>query len=462
MPFRIERFSIAFAAVGCIALTVFAPFALAQAPTPGQLNALFSGIASPQEPGLAVLIRQNGQTLFERGYGMRDLRSSLPIDAHTNFRLASFTKQFTAMSIMLLVHDGKLRYDDHLTDVFPDFPAYGRTITIRNLLNHTSGLISYEDLMQKKYAGKSWEQIPQITDADVLALAEQQTGTKFPPGTNWEYSNGGYCILGAMIEKVSGMSYADFLHQRIFAPLQMDHTVAHVYGKDTISNRAYGYTNDAGVWLETDQSPTSATLGDGGVYTSLDDLAKWDEALRNHTLLSAAEIEPAITPAPVPADAANWPNASSGAPMAYGFGWFLDPYRGHARMWHTGSSIGFRTVIERFTDSNLTIIILSNRGDLDTAALALKAADLYFLGDSSPNSAQGLEDFLDRAAVVAKSSDRDKLAGMRESTEIPNCPSRVNAGYPFDNRRYGIEMCDRTSSPRRKTESFEGASNQGS
>jgi CubicO group peptidase (beta-lactamase class C family) len=171
------------------------------------------------------------------------------------------------------------------------------------------------------------------------------------------------------------------LRQRIFAPLKMDHTVAHVYGKDEVSNRAYGYTNDAGVWLETDQSPTSATLGDGGIYTSLDDLAKWDDALRKHTLLSAAEMQPAITPQnshAVLVENPDDPSKSTGKkPAPYGFGWFLDPYRGHPRMWHTGSSIGFRTVIERFIDSNLTIIILSNRGDLDTAALALKAADLY-------------------------------------------------------------------------------------
>jgi CubicO group peptidase (beta-lactamase class C family) len=367
-------------AVACLFLLLsfaYVPAVLAQTPSAEQLNAIFSGIASPQEPGLAVVIRQNGHTLFERGYGMRDLRSGLPIDARTNFRLASFTKQFTAMSIMLLVHDGKLHYDDHLTDIFPDFPAYGGAITVRNLLNHTSGLIAYEDLMDKKYAGKQWYEIPQITDAGVLALAEQQSGTKFPPGSNWEYSNGGYCILDAIIEKVSGTSYADFLRQRIFAPLKMDHTVAHVYGKDEVANRAYGYTNDAGVWLESDQSPTSATLGDGGVYTSIDDLAKWDDALRNHTLLSAAEMQPAITPVPIPPDAANWPKADTSVPMAYGFGWFLDSYRGHARTWHTGSSIGFRTVIERFTENNLTIIVLSNRGDLDTPALALKAADLY-------------------------------------------------------------------------------------
>ncbi|MGC1104999.1 MAG: serine hydrolase domain-containing protein [Candidatus Acidiferrales bacterium] len=381
MSLRAHHCAIAATLAWYLALTALAPSARAQAPTSEQLNAIFSGIASPQDPGLAVLIRQNGRTLFEREYGMRDLRSNLPIDAHTNFRLASFTKQFTAMSIMLLVHDGKLHYDDHLTDIFPDFPAYGRAITIRNLLNHTSGLIAYEDLMDKKYAGKSWEEIPQITDAGVLALAEQQTGTKFPPGTQWEYSNGGYCILAMIVERVSGMPFAEFLRQRIFAPLKMDHTVAHVYGKDEVADRAYGYTNDAGVWLETDQSPTSATLGDGGIYTSLDDLAKWDDALRNHTLLSAAEFQPAITPensaAVLPSAVDDLPKAAGAKPLAYGFGWFLDPYRGHARMWHYGSTIGFHTVIERFTENNLTIIILANRTDVDLAALALRAADLY-------------------------------------------------------------------------------------
>ena len=377
-----------------VAFCLFAPLASAapQAPaqtsTSDQLNAISSGVASSQEPGLAVLIRQNGQTVFEREYGLRDLRSRLPIDAQTNFRLASFTKQFTAMAVMLLVHDGKLHYDDRLTDVFPDFPPYGRTITIRNLLSHTSGLLAYEDLMDKTYAGKSWEDIPQITDAEVLSLAEQQTGTKFPPGTKWEYSNGGYCILAMIVEKVSGMPFADFLHERIFAPLKMGHTVAHVYGKDTVTDRAYGYTNDAGRWLETDQSPTSATLGDGGIYTSLTDLAKWDDALRNHTLLSAPEMQPAVTPQnseAVLVENPDDPSKSSDKPAPYGFGWFLDPYRGHARMWHSGSSIGFRTVIERFTDNNLTIIVLSNRGDLDTGALALRAADLYLKqGTSKP------------------------------------------------------------------------------
>src|SRR5215472_9189359 len=119
----------------------------AQASVEKRIDALFSDVTSPDVPGLAVLVRQNAQTVFERGYGVRDLRTKSKVDAHSNFRLASFTKQFTAIAIMLLVHDGKIRYDATLTEIFPDFPAYGKSIRIRNLLNHTSGLPDYEDLM---------------------------------------------------------------------------------------------------------------------------------------------------------------------------------------------------------------------------------------------------------------------------------------------------------------------------
>ena len=138
------------------------------------------------------------------------------------------------------------------------------------------------------------------------------------------------------------------------------------------------------MFQETDQSSTSATLGDGGIYSNLLDLAKWDDALRNHTLLSAEEMKPALAPAGLahgqptlwPAEA-NDDNLDPGKPVSYGFGWFLDPYRGHPRMWHTGSTMGFRTIIERLTADHLTIIILSNRSDLDPQTLALETADLY-------------------------------------------------------------------------------------
>jgi CubicO group peptidase (beta-lactamase class C family) len=342
---------------------------------PAAIDAIFAPLRSANAPGVAVLVVRHGKPVFRQGYGVTDLRTLHPITPDTNFRLASFTKQFTAACIMLLVRDGKLHYDDNLTDVFPEFPAYGKAITIRNLLNHTSGLPDYEDILMKQYPNTPEDKIPQILDAGVLKLLEQQTEGKFPPGSKWEYSNSGYATLAMVVEKVSGKPFGQFLHDRIFAPLKMDHTLAYEKGKNEVPNRAYGHSNENGTWRETDQSPTSAVLGDGGIYTSIDDLVKWEGALREHTLLTAAEMQPALTPVQPTGGPAK---DESGKPVSYGFGWFLDPYKGHKRMFHDGSTVGFRTTIQRFPDDDLTVIILANRADLNPAELALKVAELYF------------------------------------------------------------------------------------
>lgn len=337
-----------------------------------QTAALFASIL-PSTPGAAVEVIRNGQIVFQHGYGVTDLRTPHPIDEHTNFRLASLTKQFTAMAIMLLVHDGKLRYDESLTEVFPDFPAYGKTVTIREILNHTSGLLDYEDLMGKQYGSTPDDQIPQISDAGVLALMEKASTTQFPPSSKWQYSNSGYCVLAMVIEKISGKSYGEFLKERIFVPLKMSNTLAYEKGKNEIPNRAYGHTPDGTTFRETDQSSTSATLGDGGVYTSLADLAKWDAALAGHTLLSEAEMRPALTPVHPSAS----PAQENGHAVSYGFGWFLESYHDQQRMWHYGETIGFRTSIQRFPKDHLTVIVLCNRTDLSAIDLALKTADIY-------------------------------------------------------------------------------------
>lgn len=356
--------------------------ALAQQATESGFDASIDSILAPlagaRSPGLAVLVRKDGHTVFQRGYGVRELRSYRKIDRTTDFRLASFTKQFTALAIMLLVHDGKLRYDERLTDLFPDFPAYGRAITVRHLLTHTSGLLDYEDLM-----GPTWTAAHQIQDEEVLSLLARQTHLKFAPGASWDYSNSGYVLLGLIVAKASGEPFGKFLENRIFHPLQMGGTLMFVNGKNQVSNRAFGHTKDASGFVETDQSSTSATQGDGGIYSNLEDLAKWDRALEAHTLLSEREMRQAVTPVKLnDGSQPNWPtqpgddNLHPGKPVSYGFGWFLDPYQGRARMWHTGSTMGFRTVIEGFTGEKLTVVILCNRTDLDPGELALKVADL--------------------------------------------------------------------------------------
>lgn len=357
-------------------------------------DSVLAGLVKPREPGFAFLLRYAGRKVYLRTEGLRDLRTDAKIDAQTNFRLASFTKQFTAMAIMLLVHDGKLRYDQTLTEVIPGFPAYGKNVTIRNLLNHTGGLPDYEDLMEaaeKAKASPVWTPEQQIQDDEVLSLLEKESKGKFAPGTSWSYSNSGYVVLGLIVAKVSGQSYANFLHERIFGPLHMDHTIVYQKGINEVSNRAFGHSKNGADLKETDQSPTSATLGDGGIYSNLEDLAKWDDALRNHTLLTTEEMQPALTPAKL-ADGSPtvWPQAQPsddnlhpGKPVVYGFGWFLDPYKDHPRMWHTGGTMGFRTVIERFTRENLTIIVLANRTDLDPEKLALQVFDIYLAGSSA-------------------------------------------------------------------------------
>ena len=339
-----------------------------------QTDAIFARLKSKDAPGVGVVVIHHGKRLFRSGYGVTDLRTKNPIEPDTNFRLASFSKQFTAASIMLLVKDGKLHYDDHLTDVFPEFPAYGKAITIRNLLNHTSGLPDYEDLLEKQYPNVPDEKIPQIHDDGVLKLLEQQSAGQFPPGSRWQYSNSGYVVLGLIVEKVAGRPFGHFLHDRIFAPLQMTHTLAYEKGKNEVPHRAYGHTKENKGWRETDQSSTSATLGDGGIYSSVDDLERWDRALREHTLLSAAEMQPALTsvqPTGGPA------KSQEGKDVSYGFGWFVDPYQGHQRMYHEGETMGFRTTIQRFPSDDLTVIVLANRTDIDPQELALKVADLY-------------------------------------------------------------------------------------
>jgi CubicO group peptidase (beta-lactamase class C family) len=343
----------------------------AEQPSSKQMDNIFARLASANAPGGAVMIIDHGRIVFQHGYGVTDVKSRRPIDVHTNFRLASDTKQFTAMAVMLLVHDGKLHYEDRLADILPEFPAYARAITVRNLLNHTSGLPDYEELMPK-YDKVPADEVPQIQDGEVLKLLEQQKTTKFPPGSKWEYSNSGYVVLGSIVAKLARKSFPEFLQERIFRPLGMNSTVAYVKGKNEIGNRAYGHSPTDQGWEQTDQSPTSATLGDGGVYSSLTDLAKWDDALRHHRLLREDEMRPAITPVKVPGVV-----ELDGKPAAYGFGWFLNDYRGHRRMWHYGETMGFRSAIQRFVDDQLTVVVLLNRTDVDPTGLALKAADLY-------------------------------------------------------------------------------------
>jgi CubicO group peptidase (beta-lactamase class C family) len=332
-------------------------------------DAIFDVLRADDAPGGAVLAVQDGRILFQHAYGLASLKTREPNTPRTNFRLASVTKQFTAMCIMLLVHDGKLRYDERLSDVFPDFPPYGHSIRIRNLLSHTGGLPDYEDIMDQQH----WPADRQIHDGEVLDLLEHAPGARFEAGTRFSYSNSAFVVLGLVVEKRSGKPFGQFLHDRIFAPLGMTNTLAYEKGKNEVPHRAYGHTFDNGQWRETDQSTTSATLGDGGIYSSLDDLAKWYRALDEYTLLGPEEMAPAWNPVDLPPGAVEF----DGIPTGYGFGWALDTLDGFRRIWHSGDTVGFRANVQRFPQRRLTVVVLENRTEPLPRPLATKLAQIY-------------------------------------------------------------------------------------
>ncbi|HDT13908.1 MAG TPA: class A beta-lactamase-related serine hydrolase [Candidatus Aminicenantes bacterium] len=336
-------------------------------------DALLAKLGSPREPGAGVIVLRDGQVAYIGTRGVGDMLAMRPIDGRTTFRLASLSKAFTATAVMLLVRDGKLSYEDSLTGIFPDFPEYGRGITVRHLLTHTSGLPDYEDLMPAADPSIPVEET-QIDDAGVLTLLKGQKAGWFAPGALWRYSNSGYVVLGLIVERVSGRSFPAFLEERVFGPLRMSNTVAFVRGRNRVPDRAFGYTKEGDRWRFTDQSPTSATLGDGGVYSSLYDMTLWDEAFRRNLLLGEADLGEALTPVRVPGKG---PVGPDGKPADYGFGWFLNAWRARPRMWHYGETRGFRTAIQRFTADGLTVIVLANRSDVDATEMSLKVADFF-------------------------------------------------------------------------------------
>ena len=325
-----------------------------------QVDALFAELAGAGAPGAAVVVARRDSVIFSAGYGLADLEHRVPVTPSTAFRLASVSKQFTAAAILTLVDAARLSIDARLGDVLADVPAYARGINVRHLLTHTSGVPDYEPLLGSG-AG------PQLEDRDVLALLHRAKALYFAPGTSWRYSNSGYALLALVVERVSGDTFASYLRRHVFDRAGMPTAVAHQEGVDTVTRRAYGHSLEGGTWRRTDQNRTSAVLGDGGIYASAEELARWSAALDRHAVLSVALFREMTTPA----------RLTSGAATAYGYGWFLDFHRGHPRQRHEGDSIGFRTAIHRYPDVGLTVIVLVNRGAAPIDALSDAVANVF-------------------------------------------------------------------------------------
>lgn len=317
-------------------------------------------------PGASLLVLCDGKPLVRRSYGMADLEAGTPATPHTNYRLASVSKQFTAAAVLLLAEDDRLQLDDKARRWLPTLPTTAAHVTIEHLLTHTAGLIDYEDVMDPAHTH-------QVRDADVLGLLETGDRTYFAPGCGYRYSNSGYALLALIVERASERRYADFLRERIFAPLGMANTVAYEAGISEVTHRAYGYSFENGPsfdygpagrtgWHRTDQSTTSAVLGDGGIYSSLDDLANWDAALYDERLLTASSLEKAFAPA----------TATDDPGVRYGYGWRITG----ETLWHSGETIGFRNVIVRYPRDRTTVVLLTNRDDPEPYATAKSVAEI--------------------------------------------------------------------------------------
>jgi CubicO group peptidase (beta-lactamase class C family) len=307
-------------------------------------------------PGASLLVVRDATRNLWRSYGLANLEERITATPGTNYRLASVTKQFTAAAILLLAEDGKLSLDDRLKKWLPSLPPAVDSVTIKQLLTHTSGVVDYEDVIPVGTTA-------QLQDADVLRLLASQDTTYFSPGTAYRYSNSGYALLALIVERVSGKSFATFLRERIFIPLGMLQTVAYEEGISTVSSRAYGYTMRDGKWTRKDQSVTSAVLGDGGIYSSIDDLVRWDAAWYDSRLLSDESRKLAVRPQ----------TETDKADVKYGFGWRITG----ESLWHSGETSGFRNVIVRYPTRRLTVVILTNRDDPAPYETALAIARLF-------------------------------------------------------------------------------------
>jgi CubicO group peptidase (beta-lactamase class C family) len=329
-----------------------------------KIDKIFEDYDKPGMPGAAIMVIKDGEILFQKGYGLANVEKNEPITEVTNFRLASVTKQFTAMSILLLIENGHLKLETTLKDIFPDYPEYGSGITIKNLLQHTSGLIDYEDLISDTAT-------VQLKDKDVLALITNTDSTYFIQGSQHKYSNTGYALLSLIIEKVSGKPFRDFLSENIFNPLGMYNTIAFEKTINEVKNRAYGYDIKNGIVEFSDQSITSAVLGDGGIYSSLNDLYKWDQVLYTDKLIEKKYLDDSFTRG----------RSANGKEFLYGYGWRLETYKDLEVVFHTGSTRGFRNIIYRIPEKKFTIVILTNRNsgsEFSTLEPAHKIADQYF------------------------------------------------------------------------------------
>ena len=309
-------------------------------------NYIKEEMAKRHIPGAAVAVLRNGKVELMKGFGLADVERNIPVTPDTMFQIASTTKPFTAMAIMMLVEDGKLSLDEKAMKYLPWLPAIYSEVTVRQLLTHTSGV--NRDVRTANVDNFTVDEFRKRFAVAPMA---------FKPGEKWEYSNNGYILLGLIVESVSGKPFGEFLKQRITKPLGMNNTSYNVPPTDKMKNRAVGYD-----WLENSYKPSPYFHGGytgGAIVSTISDLAKWEQALATGKLLKQSSLEQIWTPVKL----INEKPLSfefRGEQSGYGFGWFLTSYKGRKLFTHGGVISGFSSQILRFADDKITIIVIAN------------------------------------------------------------------------------------------------------
>jgi len=332
-----------------------------------RIDPLFEPWTHSDTPGCALSITQDGVSVLERAYGLADLEQGVAIRTSTVFNVGSMSKQFTAAAILLLQEEGKLSLDDDVRRYIPELPAYGTPITLRQLAHHTSGLRDLPELLA--YSGWNW--VDDVPLARVLELLARQKRLNFAPGSAYSYSNSGYILLGEVVHRVSGQSLGAFSQQHIFEPLGMLHSRFYDHRSLIVPGRAAGYLKrdegGYGAWR-----PTYEIVGDGGLLTTLQDLAVWERNLlqprlgRDPRQLAAALMQPGTL--------------NDGTPIEYGLALVSGDYRGLPTISHGGAVPGYKAFMLRFPEQGAAIHVLCNAGDIPVRALAKSVADAYLDG----------------------------------------------------------------------------------
>ena len=335
-----------------------------------KVDKLFGDVDKPDSPGAAIAIIKDGAVAYKRGYGIANLEYNVPITPTTVFHVASVSKQFTAFAVTLLANQGKLSLDDDIRKHLPEVSDFGKKITIRNLIHHTSGLRDQWELL----AMGGWRLDDVITKEHILKMVRNQKELNFDPGQEHLYCNTGYTLLAVIVERVSGQSFPEFTAANIFKPLGMTNTHFHDDHQMIVKNRAYSYSpSNNGFRLA---ALNYANVGATSLFTTAEDLARW--------VLNFEDKK--VGGAPVIQQMQQTGVLNSGKQLDYAFGLSIGPYRGLNTVGHSGGDAGYRSFVFWFPEQRFGVVVLSNLGSFNPSRVARQIADIYLADKLLPDT----------------------------------------------------------------------------